>query len=336
MEAAETGVSAMLRRETSACEITLAEPSSYGWQSQSLTVLPNAPMPQAMTRKRRNVGLPREVISLTTYAQLDLYLAKFAAGELGLVLLLGRHGTGKSESVKRVLGIATTMQRGHRATAQPVLYIEGHMQPFGLYRHLWEHRDRPVVLDDLDKLYADANCVRLLKPLCNTEHAKRITWLTNLTLNDPVVPTSFTTTSSVVLIANEWRTANPNVRALEDRAIILHFDPSNAEVHRRVGEWFQDPEVYRLIGETMPAISAISMRHYCKGAQLRRAGLADWRISLLQMILPDPRLACVAALQHDSSLRSEEQRARRFVTTTGSSRATYFRMKAKFALGPIP
>ena len=191
-----------------------------------------------MIKKRRNAAaLPREVIPLATYAQLDLYLAKFAAGELGLVLLLGRHGTGKSESVKRALGISRMGQRRDQHSADPaVLYIEGHMQPFGLYRHLWEHRDLPVVLDDLDKLYADANCVRLLKPLCNTERAKRITWLTNLKLNDPVVPTSFTTTSSVVLIANEWRTANPNVRALEDRAIILHFDPTNVEVHRKVGE----------------------------------------------------------------------------------------------------
>lgn len=283
-----------------------------------------------MTRSRPNSTLPKEVISLTTYAQLDLYLAKFSAGKLGLVLLLGRHGTGKSESVKRALRIVGPAQGG-RAAGQPVLYVEGHMQPFGLYRHLWENRDRPVVLDDLDKLYADANCVRLLKPLCNTERIKRITWLTNLTLNDPFVPTSFTTTSSVILIANEWRTANPNVRALEDRAIILHFSPSNAEIHRRVGEWFHDPEVYGLIAETMPAITALSMRHYCKGAQLRRAGLPDWRSSLLQMVLPDPRLACIVAMQHDATLRSEEQRVERFVAATGSSRATYFRMKAKLA-----
>jgi hypothetical protein len=53
----------------------------------------------------------------------------------------------------------------------------------------------------------------------------------------------------VILIANEWRTVNPNVRALEDRAIVLHFDPSNAEVHRKVGEWFHDPEVFGFIAQ---------------------------------------------------------------------------------------
>ncbi|OQZ06723.1 MAG: hypothetical protein B6D36_03555 [Planctomycetes bacterium UTPLA1] len=283
-----------------------------------------------MSKRRRSAALPREAISLTTYAQLDLYLAKFAAGELGLVLLLGRHGTGKSENVKRALHISPLVRSRKTAAGQPVLYVEGHMQPYGLYRHLWEHRNQPVVLDDLDKLYADPNCVRILKPLCNTERTKRITWLTNLTLNDRVVPTSFTTKSNVILIANEWRTANPNVRALEDRAIILHFDPPNAEVHRKVGEWFQDADVYQLIADTMPSIPALSMRHYCKGAQLRRAGLPDWRHSLLQMVLPDPRMVCILAMQHDPALHSEQDRIARFMTATGKSRATYFRMKAKF------
>ena len=53
----------------------------------------------SMTTRHRSPTLPREVILLTTYAQLDLYLAKFSLEELGLVLLLGRHGTGKSESL---------------------------------------------------------------------------------------------------------------------------------------------------------------------------------------------------------------------------------------------
>lgn len=284
-----------------------------------------------MRKRPRAAELPSEIISLTTYPQLELYLDKFAAGELGLVLLLGRHGTGKTESVRRALRISPNEEGPDGPSAEHVLHVEGHVQPFGLYRGLWDFRDRPVVLDDLDKLYADGDCVRILKPLCNTERVKRITWLTNLTQNSADVPTSFTTKSSVILIANEWRTANPNVRALEDRAIILHFHPSNAEVHRRVGEWFDDREVYAFLATVLHAIPALSMRHYCKGSQLRRAGLADWRTSLLQMAFPDPRVACVAALQHEPGLRSEHARIERFASITGCSRATYFRMKATWA-----
>jgi len=276
-----------------------------------------------MTTRSRAPAVPHEVIRLSAYAQLDLYLTKFARGELGLVLLLGRHGIGKSESVRQTL-------------AKPcgdagILYVEGHMQPFGLYRQLWDHRNQPIVLDDLDRLYADPDCVRLLKPLCNTVREKRLHWLTNLTMNDGALPPSFTTTSNVILIANEWKSLNPNVRALEDRAIILHFCPSNEEVHRKVGEWFDDPEVYAFLGKIMPIVPAVSMRHYCKGAQLRRAGLEDWCNSLLQMVIPDRRDACAIAVQHDRSLGSEQQRVARFTATTGASRATYFRIKAKLA-----
>ncbi len=216
-----------------------------------------------MPKRQRAAELPREVIPITKYSQLDLYLGKFAAGELGLVLLLGRHGTGKSEGVRRALNISSSDGYTPTEGGLQVLYVEGHMRPYGLYCSLWEYRDRVVVLDDLDKLYADAECVRLLKPLCNTERSKRVTWLSNMTLRGSDIPASFGTTGRVILIANEWRTLNPNVRALEDRAIILHFDPPNSEVHRRVGEWFQDHEVYRFIARILPSIKVLSMRHYC-------------------------------------------------------------------------
>lgn len=280
-----------------------------------------------MTARSRSPAVPREIIRLADYAQLELYLTKFARGELGLVLLLGRHGTGKSESVKQALAVSATA--GLPDTPKGALYVEGHMQPFGLYRQLWEYRNQSVVLDDLDRLYADPDCVRLLKPLCNTVREKRLHWLSNLTMNDGALPSTFTTSSSVILIANEWKSLNPNVRALEDRAIILHFCPPNVEVHRKVAQWFDDPEVYDFLGRLLPVVPAISMRHYCKGSQLRRAGLTDWRNSLLHMIIPDRRAACVIAAQHDPELHSEQQRVARFTAATGASRATYFRIKAK-------
>lgn len=284
-----------------------------------------------MSTRSRSPAVPREVIRLADYAQLELYLTKFARGELGLVLLLGRHGTGKSESVKTALALPAASDLPMPDTPKGALYVEGHMQPFGLYRQLWDYRNQPVVLDDLDRLYADPDCVRLLKPLCNTVREKRLHWLSNLTMNDGALPPTFTTASSVILIANEWKSLNPNVRALEDRAIILHFCPPNDEVHRKVGQWFDDPEVYAFVGTLLPVVPEISMRHYCKGSQLRRAGLTDWRNSLLQMIIPDRRAACVIDVQHDPELHCEQQRVARFTAKTGASRATYFRIKAKLA-----
>jgi hypothetical protein len=182
--------------------------------------------------------------------------------------------------------------------------VEGHVQPFGLYQKLWEFRDRPVVLDDVDRLYADPGCVRLLKPLCAAAKVKRISWLSNATREGAGVPDAFSTASNVALVANDWRTCNANVRALEDRAIIIVFDPSNEEVHRKAAHAFDDAAVYGFIARWLAWIPALSLRFYEKGSRLRRAGFADWQESLLQMILPDFRLAVVAALQSDPSFHT--------------------------------
>src|SRR5690606_5288132 len=164
-----------------------------------------------MTEKTPQPQLPDDAIVVTNYHDLGRYLFKFAEGSLDLVLLLGQPGIGKTEAVKQALCIDGDSQG-------QALYVEGHAQPFGLYQQLWRYRDRPVVLDDLDRLYANPDCVRILKPLCNTRRRKRISWLSNAVAAVPELPTEFTTDSNVILIANEWRTINSNVRALEDRS----------------------------------------------------------------------------------------------------------------------
>jgi len=286
-----------------------------------------------MSPRPKQHELPHDAIVVRRYSDLLRYLHKFAAGELGLVLLLGRHGTGKTESAKNTLGIGPS---GNGTGGRRTLYVEGHAQPFGMYQQLWEHRDQPIVLDDLDKLYANADCVRLLKPLCNDGRAKEIAWVTKATINAIDVPSRFETRSNVLLIANYWRTLNPNVRALEDRAIILHFDPDNAEVHRKVKDWFDDPVVFEFIARYLSAVPHVSMRHYDKGRRLRRAGFEDWRQIVLQMMLPDRLTAIVAGLQVDPRFETDKERVSRFIEVTGMSRPTYYRIKRRLARSVIP
>jgi len=280
-----------------------------------------------MTIKSDNpIKLPADAIVVTNYYDLGCYLSRFAEGSLDLLLLLGKPGIGKTEAVKRALGIDDRHHSG-------ALYVEGHAQPFGLYQGLWRNRDSPVVLDDLDRLYANPDCVRILKPLCNTCRAKRISWLSNAVAAVPELPNEFTTTSTVMLIANEWRSLNGNVRALEDRAIILWFNPSHDEIHRKTAEWFDEPDIYRFIGSYLPHIPQLSMRYYDKAKRLRNAGFLDWKKSLLQMMLNDRTVAVVAGLQLDPRLSNDAQRIKQFIAETGLSRRTYYRTKANL---PVP
>lgn len=47
--------------------------------------------------------------------------------------------------MRRWARAVSNLAQGGKVAGQPVLYVEGHMQPFGLYRHLWENRNRPEV-----------------------------------------------------------------------------------------------------------------------------------------------------------------------------------------------
>jgi hypothetical protein len=93
---------------------------------------------------------------LTTYFELEKIVRAFARGYLRLLVLIGGHGLGKSQIIRQAL-------------AGPSCWLEGNLSVFGLYCQLWEHRNLPVVLDDVDGLYAQRDGVRLLKCLTQSE-----------------------------------------------------------------------------------------------------------------------------------------------------------------------
>ena len=279
-----------------------------------------------MSRLRRQSTAPGDAIRVATYAELDRYVRKVIEGSLHVLLLLGRPGTGKTERIRDAV---------HEYGGGKALYVEGHAQPYGIYRELWEHRDQPVILDDLDRLYANPDSVRLLKPLCESRAVKRVAWRSKITQGGDGPPSEFETRSPVVLIANEWKTINANVQALEDRAIIIHFEPNNVAVHQEAAEWCTDDVVYEFVGRHLHLVSHVSMRWYAKATRLREAGFDNWQESLLQMMCGDRTLAIVAAVVSDPALGTEGERVAAFQSSTGLSRATYFRLKKRLVLEAI-
>jgi hypothetical protein len=252
---------------------------------------------------------PEDAIRLTTYADLDRYVRGFADGAFNLLVLVGAPGLQKSRAVRDALPDAC--------------WIEGHATALGIYMRLWECRDEPVIIDDVDSLYADRAAVRLLKGLCQTDSRKTVAWESDAAaLRREAIPRRFTTASRVLIIANAWRTLNANVSALEDRGHLLLFDPAALEVHSRVAAWFWDQEVFDWIGEHLHLIARPSMRIYRAAWELKEAAM-DWRKSLLERWLSGPRLL-VARLRADPSYATEEDRARAFVEQGGGCRATYF------------
>ena len=204
-----------------------------------------------------------KVLRLTSYDRLEAYLRAFAGGHFGLLILVGAGGLAKSRSVRAALN-------GNAC------WIEGNATPFGMYLKLYRHRDRFVVIDDVDALYADRSGVRLLKCLCQTEEEKSVAWHSDArSLERQGIPREFTTKSRVVIISNDWKTLNKNVAALQDRGHVLLFQPDAAEVHKKAGTWFDDKEIYDWFAKNLPRVREPSLRHYVRARELKAAGM-DW------------------------------------------------------------
>src|SRR5690242_4326817 len=204
-------------------------------------------------------GLPEHFQRITTYRELEQFAEAFAKGSLSFLGVFGKAGLAKSRTIRQALGARAC-------------WIDGNVSPFGIYMLAYEHRNQSIVLDDVDGLYRDRNGVRLLKALCQTEREKTLCWETDAkTLEDRGIPRQFPTTSHVAIIANQWKSLNADVAALEDRGHFLYFDPLSVEVHRQAGTWFWDQEIFDFIAQQLHLMESHSLRTYWRAAELKKA-----------------------------------------------------------------
>lgn len=253
---------------------------------------------------------PKDAFVVRSYSQLDQFVQAFAAGHLNLLILVGGAGLAKSQSLRQAVG--------HNAC-----WIEGNATAFGMYTHLYKHKDKLVVIDDVDSLYSSTSGVRLLKCLAQTDPVKKVMWHSATALLDKQeIPREFTTTSKVAIISNDWKTLNANVAAVQDRGHVILFEPTAEEVHRHASRWFWDQEIFDWFADHLHMIAEPSLRHYVRAAELKQAGL-DW-IEVLPLENVSPKTLAVSRLKADPSYSTEEARAQAFEALGHGCRATYY------------
>ena len=250
-------------------------------------------------------------LTVTTFADFERYAEGFARKRIANLLIVGDPGCSKSQTVRR-------------AIKGKVCWIEGQASAVGMYETLYRHRHWPVVIDDVDELYAKSNTRRLLKSLCQTDAVKELAWNTqNRTLEMDKIPKSFTTKSPVCIIANQWETLNSDVAAIQDRAITLLFKPTPLEIHLHAARWFKDQEVFDFMASILHIVVTPSLRHYIIGHSLRKT-TADWRERLIERVC-EPEIRVVAQSKLNPTMMTEEERAKAFVAAGHGHRSTYFR-----------
>jgi len=263
----------------------------------------------------KSPSLPAHAVRVASYDELEQYVRAFAEGHLNLLMIFGPPGVGKSRCVRQALG-------------NQVCWIGGQATPFRIYLQAYEHRHKPIVLDDVDGLYADRSGIRLLKALGQTEPMKILSWQSDApTLERRGIPRQFTTTSRIVLVGNSWKTLNADVAALEDRGHLLLFEPAPLEVHIQAARWFWDQEIFDFVAEHLHLMAQHSLRTYQHAAELKAAGM-DWRNVVLSRCLTGAALE-VAKLKASPKFASEAERVRAFVQSGAGCRASYFRHAKK-------
>jgi hypothetical protein len=152
------------------------------------------------------------------------------------------------------------------------------------------------------------------------------------------IPQEFETTSRVCIVCNDWNILTTKFRALLDRGTVVFFDPDAEEMHRYVGKWFKDEEIYSFIEQHLADITQHSFRYYTTAADQKRQNL-DWKAVLLESWTNDRNRGNVAEklvqrLLADSTFESDKDRIAAFeVHADGGSRRTWFNVKKRLANG---
>lgn len=261
--------------------------------------------------------IPRGVRRLTRYSELASYLEQFAQGVFPFIWLTGRPGVGKSEAIHEAI-------RDRRV----MLSKSGRLSALRFFIECFEHMDEPIILDDAEHLLEDKNGRKLVSALGDTTEEKLLSWQTATHHRDlEGVPRQFPTRSSLCIIANE------NVRALaiQNRALMLYFDPNNEEIHRAVSRWYWEQDIHDWIGARLARFQPLDARAYIHAAN-DKLGCRDWRRLFMEANAIDNSECLVQDLETDAALPAIKDKVRRFgeiLGSEGGSRANYFNVKKR-------
>jgi len=253
---------------------------------------------------------------ITTYDQLRARAGAFASGRYPLMVIHGRTGTGKTSAAFNAVAGAH--------------WIGGDITEAAMFSEVKRHVDEPLVLDDVDGIHEDRGKVRLLKQLCQVRKpttVSRLNMKSQPTVDEdgnPVTPGVVTTSSPVMIVTNVWRQINRHVQALEDRAVMLEFDPTPEELHAWVGNWFVNAPVYEWIGDRLSLAGGFLTARDYETAEADMDNGLDWQEHLLARWSQPREVLAALRIADDQTYTSEAHRVTAFVEVTGLSRSTYY------------
>ena len=254
---------------------------------------------------------------INTYKELREYIEMFKKQNSDLLIIMSKAGYGKTRLLKEVMG------------NDDYVFINTHSTPLKTYLNLYEKRDCPVVMDDIDTMFSSAIMTSMLKSLADTSNIKELHYNTTSSLLGNA-PKSFKTCSNVCILANEFNINNPSLKPIVDRGFFIEFCPSKEEIFNKIKDIEKSQNlninekcVLEFMESNYKTIENLSLRTYVKALQLYRDNPTNWKEKFMQVIGYDEKM--IEYLKLKETYTNVEDMVKNFKW----SRATFFRVKAE-------
>ena len=237
----------------------------------------------------------------TRFSILDDMTRAVKGGHVRAMIVSGPPGIGKSYGVEEVLSkhdVFAGVAQDDKLKKYEV--VKGAMSAMGLYKKLYEFRDRKsiVVFDDCDSILLDDTALNILKAALDSSKKRTISWNTDSrTLRSEGVPNTFEFNGGCIFITNikfenvRSKKLRDHLEALESRChyLDLTIDTEREKMLRIkqiVGDGmlnsyefqdFEKDEVVEFIDVNRKKMRELSLRMVLKVADLRKSMPGNWR-----------------------------------------------------------
>lgn len=223
------------------------------------------------------------------------------AGHVRAMIVSGPPGVGKSFGVEAVLSRHDVFANvADDSKLRKYEIVKGAMSAIGLYKKLYEYRDRKCILvfDDCDSVLLDDLSLNILKAALDSSKKRTIHWNTDSrSLRDEAVPNSFDFEGGAIFITNikfdhvRSKKLRDHLEALESRChyLDLTIDTTREKmlrIRQIVGDGMLDvyefddaqkQEIIDFIDVNKNKMRELSLRMVLKVADLRKSMSSNWQ-----------------------------------------------------------
>jgi hypothetical protein len=218
-------------------------------------------------------------------------------GHARALVVSGPAGLGKSFTVEKALA-------DHDPDAINHTIVKGYVRPTGLYRLLYQHRNRNqvIVFDDADAVFFDDVSLNLLKAVCDTTERRVVSYLSERNLVDEEeavnIPKTFEFNGTIVFITNldfdqmieKGHKLAPHMQALVSRSHYIDLAMKTRRDYMirikqvlKMGllsaqglDKTEEADVVAFLDKKQDSLRELSLRMAIKIGAIRKMGAANW------------------------------------------------------------